>query len=193
MMPNRIEIVVSRSAAKLWLVAAALVLSVGVAAAQTAQPQIVPPPEPEPQAAPSRENTGLVQEIRRLFDLGTSAITSPFGDTKNQIDEINRNAAATGKNIGDAAVEVGKTAAGAVVAPLTTRVVSGQERCAVAPNGAPDCNAAAISLCKRNGYTAGKSIDFTSAEQCSPSVYLSGWQHAPVCTTVTFISRAVCQ
>ena len=175
------------------LVAAALALGAASAAAQPIQlaqePQVEPtPPPPRPQ-----QNPGLIEEIRRLWERGTATLADPFGGARQSIDEINRNAANTGKNIGDAAAEVGKTAAGVVVAPLNTRLVSGRERCGLAPNGAPDCNTAANALCKKHGFTTGKSVDFTSAEQCSPTVLLSGRQNAPACTTVTFISRAICQ
>ena len=61
-----------------------------------------------------------------------------------------------------------------------------------APNGAPDCLAAAEALCRKQGFTSGKSMDFTSAEQCPPRSWLAGKQEAE-CTTVTFISRAMCQ
>ena len=44
--------------------------------------------------------------------------------------------------------------------------MSGRERCANAPNGAPDCVAAAEALCRKHGFTSGKSMDFTSAEEC---------------------------
>jgi hypothetical protein len=70
--------------------------------------------------------------------------------------------------------------------------MSGREKCAVAPNGAPDCLAAAELLCKKHGYASGKSMDFTSAEECPAKVYLGGGP-ASECHTVTFISRAMCQ
>jgi hypothetical protein len=70
--------------------------------------------------------------------------------------------------------------------------MSGREKCAAAPNGAPDCVAAAEQLCKKHCYASGKSIDFTSAEECPAKVYLGG-ASAGECHTVTFISRAMCQ
>jgi hypothetical protein len=63
----------------------------------------------------------------------------------------------------------------------------------VAPNGAPDCIVAAQELCRKHGFSTGKSMDFTSAEECPAKVYLPGRQTAADCTTVTFISRAMCQ
>jgi hypothetical protein len=36
-------------------------------------------------------------------------------------------------------------------------------------------------------------MDFTSAEQCPPKVYLSRDPARTGCTTVTFVNRAMCQ
>lgn len=185
---------------------AAPLLLAQLAAAQ----QSVPPAEPVPpavQPAPAPEPGGLLESIGRWFDQSTAGFRSHLEGAKGSLDDFNQRAAATGKNIGDTAVEVGRSAVGAGVAaadvtkdavgtvaklPLT-RVVTGRERCETAPNGAPDCLAAAEALCRKNGFSTGKSVDFTSAEQCPPSVMLSGRQSDAACTTVTFISRAMCQ
>ena len=74
-----------------------------------------------------------------------------------------------------------------------TRVVSGHQKCVLAPNGAPDCNAAADAMCKTKGLASGKSLDMTTAEVCPPEVYLAGRRTGPGCTTDTFVSRALCQ
>jgi hypothetical protein len=71
--------------------------------------------------------------------------------------------------------------------------MSGRERCAVAPNGAPDCLVAAEALCRKHGFASGKSIDFTSAEECPARVLLGDRSVEGECRTVTFISRAMCQ
>jgi hypothetical protein len=164
----------------LGALAGALMLS--TAAAQTAP--AANPPEP----APPRDSPGLIQEIGRWFERGAAGLF----DNKKPADQPNPDAT-TNKSIGETAIDIGKTATDAVVKPLTTRIVSGRERCGAAPNGAPDCVAAARALCQKHGYTTGTSVDFTQAEQCSPQVYLAGRENAPVCTTITFISRAICQ
>jgi hypothetical protein len=56
-----------------------------------------------------------------------------------------------------------------------------------------DCVAAAEQLCRKNGFATGKSMDFTSAEECPAKAYLNGQQGAQECYTVTFINRAMCQ
>ena len=180
------------------------VLLVRFAAAQ----QSAPPVEPSPPAAqPAPDLPGLFVTIGRLIDQGAAGFRSHLDGAKGSFDELNQRAATTGKNIGDTAVEVGKSAVGAGVSaadatkdavgaavklPLS-RVVTGRERCTTAPNGAPDCLAAADALCRKQGFSNGKSLDFTSAEQCPPRVRLSGRQSEADCTTVTFISRALCQ
>lgn len=72
--------------------------------------------------------------------------------------------------------------------------VSGRELCAVAPNGSADCDAAAAVMCKKNGYKAGKSVDYISAEKCPLKVYLQGRQKNPgECRMETFVTKALCQ
>jgi hypothetical protein len=116
---------------------------------------------------------------------------------KESFDEFNQRAATTSKNIGETAYSVSKNAADATVGAVTklplTRVVQGRERCMLAPNGAPDCLAAAETLCRKQGYTTGKSMDFTSAENCPVRTMLGGKESDAECSTVTFISRAMCQ
>jgi len=101
-----------------------------------------------------------------------------------------------GRDAGDAAkstVEGAKDAAGAVARIPVARAVSGHEKCPPAPNGAPDCVAAASTMCKAKGFDSGKSLDMTTAEVCPPKVYMSGRSTGPECSTETFVSRAFCQ
>jgi len=81
----------------------------------------------------------------------------------------------------------------AVVRIPTARAISGHEKCQLAPNGAPDCVAAANTICKAKGFGSGKSLDMTTAEVCPAKVYMSGRTSGPECTTDTFVSRALCQ
>ncbi|MGH6996404.1 MAG: hypothetical protein ACREES_11945 [Stellaceae bacterium] len=90
-------------------------------------------------------------------------------------------------------VDTAKGAASAVGQLSTARVVTGHEKCRNAPNGAPDCVAAADAICQTKGFKTGKSVDMTTAEICPAQVYLSGQNSGPGCRTVTFVSRALCQ
>ncbi len=90
-------------------------------------------------------------------------------------------------------VDTAKDAADAVGRLPGTRVVSGHEKCRAAPNGAPDCIAAAYAICEKVGFKSGKSVDMTTAEVCPAEVYLAGRNSGPGCHTETFVSRALCQ
>ena len=134
-------------------------------------------------------NEGFLSAVSRWFEEQTASMNSSFKDARKKVETFS-NAA------GDAAkttVEGAKDAAGAVARIPAARAVSGHEKCQPAPNGAPDCIAAANTMCKGNGFDSGKSLDMTTAEVCPPKVYMSGRSTGPECTTETFVSRALCQ
>jgi len=157
-----------------------------------------PPPAPPP-AKP-----GVFESIGRFFDQGASNFRDHLRGAKRRMDELGDDAAANNKAISDQAAKMGQGAAdvgkgaadatvnamGAVAKLPTARMMSGRERCIAAPNGAPDCVSAAEALCRKHGFTSGKSMDFTSAEECPVRTLLG---QTDECTTVTFISRAMCQ
>ena len=91
---------------------------------------------------------------------------------------------------GKSAAEATKNAVDAVAKLPAARMMKGRERCANAPNGAPDCLSAAEALCRKHGFNSGKSMEFTSAEECPVRTLLG---QSDQCTMVTFISRAMCQ
>lgn len=142
---------------------------------------------PPRQDAPNKE--GFLAAASRWFDEQSANVSAYFKDARTKVEGISRGA-------GDAAkttVEGAKDAAGAVARIPTARAVSGHETCRVAPNGAPDCVAAANVMCKGKGFDSGKSLDMTTAEVCPPKVYMSGRSTGPECNTETFVSRALCQ
>ena len=181
------------------LVSCWLLLPAPLALAQDA----APPPAAAAPVAP-QQKPGLFESIGRWFDQGASNVRDHLRGAKRKMDDLGDNAAANSRGfsenaakVGQGAADVGKGAADATknamdaVAKLpTARMMSGRERCADAPNGAPDCVAAAEALCRRHGFASGKSMDFTSAEECPVKTILGQTQE---CTTVTFISRAMCQ
>jgi hypothetical protein len=92
------------------------------------------------------------------------------------------------------AVDASKDAASAIVRLPNTRVVEVRERCETAPNGAPDCPAAAASACRAKGFNSGRPLDVRSSEACPPAIVLLG--RTPVegeCPVETVVLRAVCQ
>ena len=161
-----------------------------------------PPPRRAERPVRQPQQPGVFEAIGRWFDQGASNFRDHLRGAKRKMDDLGDDAAANSKGFSDSAkvgrrAEVGKGAADATknamdaVAKLpTARMMSGRERCANAPNGAPDCVAAAEALCRKHGFTSGKSMDFTSAEECPVKTVLGQTNE---CTTVTFISRAMCQ
>src|SRR3954447_24710569 len=190
---------------------AAACLVAGVMLAPFAWAQFSWAQDAAPPPAPPPEKPGVFESIGRWFDNGTSSFRDHLRGAKRKMDELGDDAAANNKaitnqaaKVGQGAADVGKGAAdatmnamdatknamGAVAKLPTARMMSGRERCNAAPNGAPDCVAAAEVLCRKHGFTSGKSMDFTSAEECPVRTLLGQTQD---CTTVTFISRAMCQ
>jgi hypothetical protein len=157
-----------------------------------------------PPPAPPQQKPGVFESIGRWFDNGASNFRDHLRGAKRRMDELGDDAAANNKAISDQAAKMGQGAAdvgkgaadatvnamGAVAKLPTARMMSGRERCIAAPNGAPDCVSAAEALCRKHGFTSGKSMDFTSAEECPVRTLLG---QSNECTTVTFISRAMCQ
>jgi hypothetical protein len=125
------------------------------------------------------ENPGFFGSIANWF--GTT-----FKDAGKGVANFGREAGIAAKTT----VDTAKDAAGAVVRIPGVRVMTGHEKCQNAPNGAPDCRSAAITLCKAKGFDSGKSMDMTTAEVCPASALLSGRGE---CKDETFVSRALCQ
>lgn len=97
----------------------------------------------------------------------------------------------------DAAGELAKgvtDAAGAVARLPATNIVSGYQVCALAPNGAPDCDGASLALCRSKGFARGNSLDITSSFKCPAQLWREGRAPNPQeCRDESFVSRALCQ
>jgi hypothetical protein len=141
----------------------------------------------DPRAAP--EGRGLFGNITHWFDEQVSWVGSGFKGARSGVENIGREAGVAAKST----VDTAKDAAGAVGRLPGTRVVTGHEKCAIAPNGAPDCVVAANTMCKGKGFASGSSVDMTTAEICPANVYLAGRNSGPECHSETFVSRALCQ
>ena len=96
--------------------------------------------------------------------------------------------------LADQTRDAAKDATGAVIGLPNARIVPVRERCPVAGNGGPDCQAAATTACRGKGFGTGKSLDTQSEQKCPAQVLLTG--RAPndgECKTETFVTRALCQ
>ena len=113
-----------------------------------------------------REDLGFFGNIGRWFDEQADNVNSTFKDAGKKVENFGREAGVAAKTT----VESAKDAADAVARIPNARVVIGHEKCKNAPNGAPDCVAAANAVCKAKGFESGKSVDMTTAEVCPPKV-----------------------
>ncbi len=154
-------------AAGVCLFAVVVMMSAMAAAQDSAQP---------------REEPGFFEGIARWFD-------QTFSGAGQQVENFGHEAGVAAKTT----VNTAKDAAGAVARIPSARVVSGHTKCVNAPNGAPDCVAAANTLCKDKGFESGKSLDMTTAEVCSAKALISGRSAPGECRDETFVSRVLCQ
>lgn len=176
-----------------WLAVAML----GLFLAQAATAEEARQPQPPPAQQQTKE-PGVFESVARWFENGFSNLKNGM---KGGIDNLGDKAATTGKTIGEKAAEVGKGAADATKGAVdavkklpATRVVEGRVQCDVSPNGAPDCRAAALSICTAKGLAGGTSMDFVSAEKCPAAVWMNRRKAEPgECVTETFVTRAMCQ
>jgi hypothetical protein len=148
-----------------------------------------PAPAAEPHASePFRP--GLIEALGRLFEDSAAKFNSQLNRAHETLGEI-------GNQTGDAAkgaMDNAKGAADAIVGLPGARIVTSRQACASATNGAPDCRAAADSVCRAKGFAAGKSLDTQTTQKCPAWIWLSG--RAPAegeCAHETFVTRAVCQ
>ncbi len=157
---------------------AGIVLMSALATAQDAAPALKP-----------AEERGFFGSIGRWFEQQGENISSTFKDAGKTFENFGNEAGVAARTTAEGA----KDAAGAVGRIPNTRVVTGHEKCPNAPNGAPDCVAAANTICKTKGFGSGKSLDMTTALVCPPKVLMSGRTTGPECRDETFVSRALCQ
>jgi hypothetical protein len=183
---------------------AAVLLTLGIAAAQApieapkpaeeapaAAAPAAPPPSAENPAPtnpapgnPAPENPGFVGAFGTWMQQGVTSMSS--GLAKGAAD------AAAG------AATVAKDAAGVAVDGVTKLPVSGfasgHEQRTLAANGAPDCRAAAEDLCRTHGFATGTSVDYVTSERCPPAYRLSSRERPEgMCPMEHFVTRAMCR
>lgn len=166
------------------LVFTILAFACATAAAQTAgltSPSPLPPDTPPPSKPP-----GVFDALGNWVQQGVANMGAGFGA---MVGTVGGQASQAAKEAADAA----RNAATTVKLPVAG-VTGGRERCMIAPNGAPDCRAAAEALCRAKGYVGGSSVDFETVEKCPPPYRVSR-RDAPqrVCTMEHFVTKALCQ
>jgi len=158
------------------------ILLAGVAVAQeSGSAQQSGPAAP---ASPAPNQPGFIDAVGRWVQDGASSLKSNLQEAQDKMGKL-----------GSQAREATKDAAGAVVALPNTRMLTAHELCTAAQNGAPDCNAAAVTFCRGKGFQTGKSLDMQSEQKCSSGRFLLEGR-APTsseCSNQIFVTRAMCQ
>lgn len=137
-----------------------------------------PPPLPDLGLQP-----GMIETFGRWLEEGTTRFKSDMQGAQQTFDKL-----------GNQTFGAAKDATGAVIGLPNARVVTARERCAPAPNGSPDCQAAADALCRGKGFQSGKSLDTQSELKCPAKVLLERrTPNEANCPTEIFVTRAMCQ
>jgi len=149
----------------------------GAPSAPQAAPAAPAAPWPDGAAAPQapRHEPGAMEAFGRWFDDSAANMRKGF-------DEMWKGMGSASKGTADALGKLGGS-----------RVVGGRERCLPAPNGAPDCQAAAIRICRAAGFNTGASADFVISEECPASAYANGRKPRPgECPVESVVIKAMC-
>jgi hypothetical protein len=152
------------------------------------------PPAAEQQPPNPSFRPGFIDAFGRFIGDSAAKLNLQLKSTNETLGNIGSQTSGAAKDVAMGAVGTARDAAGTIVGLPSARMVSGRERCATAPNGAPDCRAAADAACRAKGFESGRSLDTQSVQKCPARVWLSG--HLPAegeCPHETFVTRAVCQ
>ena len=144
-----------------------------------------PPQAATPEDAPKRED---------FFDALNRWMDKSAKDFKASVDESNAKWREFGEKSEKAAKDAAvtqKEAAEAFKNLSNVRVIEGRQICAQAPNGSPDCQAAAEVICRGKGFGKGQSADIQTTRKCSAKAFLT--RNAGECRTETVVVKAACQ
>jgi hypothetical protein len=179
-----------------WVCAGALALAMCVGLALAQEPQQPRPPNQENAAAPG--DGGLVDAFGRWIKDSVNNWNTGVKGAADVATDVAKGAADVAtdvaKGAADAATTVTRETADAVARIPTARFVNAREVCPVAPNGAPDCRAAAETICKAHGFSSGSSADFQTYQKCPPiALNRADGGPPPPCTIESAVTRALCQ
>jgi hypothetical protein len=160
-------------------------LVVGAALAQDSRPPgEVPPAAAQSSPNPPSQQPGFVDALGHWLEEGADRFKTNMQSAQDKLDKL-----------GSQARETTKDATTAVVGFPNARIVDAREPCAAADNGAPDCQAAAVTLCRGKGFQAGKSLDTRTEQKCKSGRFLLEGRapSSSECPTQIFVTRAICQ
>jgi len=177
------------------LACAALAIAATLMACQCLAQDAKPAPPADAGAPPESESSGsfrpgLFEALGRLMKDSAAKLDAQFNHAHDALGEI-------GNQTGDAAkgaVDNAKSAADAIIGLPNTHIVKSHEACVAAANGAPDCRAAADTMCRGKGFASGKVLDTQTTQKCPAWVWLSGRPPPDgACSRETFVTQAACQ
>lgn len=146
------------------------------AATAASQPRGLFPPQPPPAGA---GQPGFIYEFGRWWDSQHVGANSAAEATQDALKH---------------AAEATKEAATALIRIPAGRFIEVHQRCALAPNGAPDCRSAAASVCRTKGFQDGNPINVQSSQNCPPAVWMSGREPAAgECPQETVVLMVACR
>jgi hypothetical protein len=148
---------------------------------------IAHPANPQPQPSMRGVDPGIMDSVGRWIDWSMEDFNSRMKAAHGQFvafGEAGRRATdSSSKEFTDSLPKI-----------PSARVVSGRERCEIAPNGAPDCSTAVEAMCRTGGFSTGRSLDTQAVQKCPARIWLSGQvPQLGECQTEAFVNRALCQ
>jgi len=155
-----------------------------------APPQLAPQAEPAAPVPPPKKE-GFFDALGKWWDQSAADFDANLKKMKSDIEAANERNAKALREATQGAATATKEATEALSKLPVTRVVEGRERCALAPNGSPDCGPAAEQICKAKGFKTGQSANIESARKCSARALLT--RNEQDCTNETIVTRAACQ
>lgn len=134
--------------------------------------------------------TDLLSRITGWLNRSVSGLTDGVTHTLTAVEHIGTR---TGKDIQQVTTEATGNL-GAMRAMPDMGVVKQRVRCAVAPNGAPDCRRTAVEICRNHGFTSGRTVDIQTQEKCPVTAVLGAHKLSSAqCRTETYVLRSMCE
>jgi hypothetical protein len=168
-------------------------------------PAIVAAPAPPPPAAAGSTplsappasadaNSGFLHAFGRWWNESFAKFGTNMKDAQKQLDDFNKGQRAAAKEAVKSAAEATKDAATAIVRLPGTRAIEVHQACPNAPNGAPDCQEAAVNACRGKGFNTGRPLDVSSSEKCVATMWLANQKQGEChLETEAILARALCQ
>jgi hypothetical protein len=168
---------------------------------QVPDQQQLAPPQQSPSAG--QQQPGVFEQWGRWWDQSITNMNQSMTNMNNSWKDtfkstLNPSWPDTSKSTSEAAADMMKGAAKAADMMSknlgASHLIAGPIVCPLAPNGAPDCRAAAVQLCKQHGYKTGSSVDYVTSEKCPVEVTIAGRRPEPgECPIEHTVTKALCQ